>query len=61
MRPSSNEIGSDAALVVMAVWLLVIGAWIALAGKFTVALLALGCLAAFACVAALRYVTRHRV
>lgn len=45
----------------VAVWLIVIGAWIALAGRFTVALLAMGTLAAFVSVGALRYVTRHHV
>ena len=61
MRTSTNEIGSDAAIVVVAVLLLVIGAWIALGGNFTVGLFAIGCLAALAVVAGLRLVTRHRM
>lgn len=61
MRSSTNDIGGDAALVVVAVWLLVIGAWIALGGNFTAGLFAIGCLAALASVAAIRYVSRRGI
>ena len=56
---SSSEMGSDVSLIVVAVWLLVVGAWIALGGHFTAALLAVGVLAGLASVVAFRFVVRH--
>jgi len=56
---SSSETGSDVSLIVVAVWLVIVGAWIALGGQFTVALLAIGVLAGLASIAAFRYVVRH--
>jgi len=57
--PSSNQTGSDVGLIVVAVWLLVVGAWIALGGHSTAALVAVGVLAGLASMAAFRYVVRH--
>lgn len=56
---SSSEIGSDVSLIVVAVWLLVVGAWIALGGHSTAALVVVGVLAGLASVAAFHFVVRH--
>lgn len=50
MRGTSDHIGEDVGLVVAAVWMIVVGAWIALSGRFeiTVAMLVVGAVAVIA-------------
>lgn len=62
MRGSSEHIGSDIGVIVVAIWMLVAGAWIALSGGFaiTAALVLSGIVAGIASLTVLGYLERHR-
>ena len=62
MRGSGEHIKGDIGVVVAAVWLMVAGAWIAQAGRFSIALALLeaGAVAVSAMTFALRHDERHR-
>ena len=60
---SSSEHSGDIGVVVAAVWMMVVGAWIALAGRFSImlALLVAGGIVLTGAVAAIHYqARRHR-
>ena len=61
MRNSSEHSG-DVGVVVAAVWMIVVGAWIALAGRFSImlALLVVGAVVFTAATTAIRYERRHQ-
>ena len=62
MRGPSEHLGSDIGLIVVAVWMLVAGAWVALSGGFaiTVALVLSGIVSGIATITMLGYLARHR-
>ena len=60
MRGSGEHIGGDVGLVVVAVWMIVAGTWIALAGGFSITLaLVLAGVLAVAAAAAVDRLDRH--
>ena len=61
MRGSGEHVGGDIGVLVAAVWLVVAGAWIAQAGRFSIALalLATGALAVTAATVAIHYESRR--